>query len=113
MCLGIPSSLWRARKGECICVEMEMLLREPRVLEDTRRLANSILDAPCRLEIMSYRLFCLPLFLSSVTKCHMVVRVNRENLCAIGWSYAWNSIISGKAPGEGDDKSGGSDGREP
>jgi len=40
-------------------------------------------------------------FLSSVTKCHMAVHVKRANLCAIGWSYAWNSIISDKAGWEG------------
>lgn len=47
--------------------------------------------------IMSYRLFSLSFL--PVTEFHTVVHANRANLCAIGRSHAWNSIISDETRG--------------
>lgn len=87
---------------------MEMLSREPRVLKDTHWLVNSFPGClvPTRKHVLSPFLL-LSRFSLPVTKCHMVVRVNRGNLCAIGSSYAWNSIISDKV--RGTDRTGGND----
>lgn len=37
--------------------------------------------------------------LSLVTEFHVVIRANHTNLYTIGWSHAWNSIISGETRG--------------
>jgi len=57
---------------------------EKRVLYDGLRTRSRMLHTDSESRFVTF--FCSSFF--SVTKCHMIVRVNRANLCAIGWSYA-------------------------